>query len=136
VSGYLLDTDTSIEIMRGRNPAVLERLAATARDQVALSVVTVAELMFGAWRSQNSARNLEICSLFCKSFEILPLTTADAESSGALRATLETAGRRIGPYDVLIAGIALAESRVLVTHNTREFGRVRDLSVEDWLVAV
>ena len=68
VSGYLLDTDTSIEIMRGRSPVVLERLAATARDQVALSVVTVAELMFGAWRSQNSARNLEICGRFCQVF--------------------------------------------------------------------
>ena len=49
-------------------------------------------------------------------------------------ATLETEGQRIGSYDVLIAGIALAENRVLVTHNTREFGRIRDLTVEDWLV--
>ena len=56
-----------------------------------------------------------------------------AELSGELRATLETSGQRIGGYDLLIAGTALAEERILVTHNTREFGRIPKLTVEDWL---
>ena len=135
MSRYLLDTDTAIEVLRGRNRPVVERLAATPRGDITLSVVTVAELFFGAHRSRNSFRSLALCREFCASFEVLPLTSAAAELSAAVRAHLETTGQRIGPYDVLIAGIALAGNRVLVTHNSREFGRVPDLPIEDWVVA-
>ena len=132
---YLLDTDTAIEMLRGRNPGVIERLAATPREDIALCVVTVAELLFGAHRSRNSSHNLALCREFCSSFHVLPLTNAGAELSAAVRARLETNGERIGPHDVLIAGIALADNRVLVTHNSREFGRVLDLTIEDWVAA-
>ena len=81
-----------------------------------------------------SGRSLELLTRFCSVFEILPLTRTGAEIAGRARAHLETAGQRIGPHDVLIAGIALAEARVLVTHNTCEFRRVPDLKFEDWLV--
>jgi tRNA(fMet)-specific endonuclease VapC len=56
----------------------------------------------------------------------------DARQAGVLRAQLASQGRSIGPYDVLIAGQALARGLILVSHNTREFGRVPDLQVEDW----
>lgn len=135
MSGYLLDTGTSIEIMRGLNSPVLERLAATPRSEVALSVVTVAELHFGAWRSRNPSHSLDLARRFCESFEVLPFTISAAELSSESRAALETNGQRIGPYDILIAGIALAHDRVLVTHNTREFRRVRNLKIEDWIAA-
>lgn len=134
MSRYLFDTDTAIEVLRGRNGQVLERLAANSREHVALSVVTVAELFFGAHRSRDSARNLELCRAFCASFEILPLARAAAELSAGIRARLETSGRRIGPHDVFIAAIALAANRVLVTHNVSEFERVPDLNLEDWLL--
>lgn len=133
MSRYLLDTDTAIEVLRGRNRTVIERLAASPREDIALSVVTVAELFFGAYRSRNVSGNLELCRGFCGSFEILPLTTRAAELSAGIRASLETGGQRIGPHDVLIAGIALAANRVLVTHNLREFGRVSELQIEDWI---
>jgi tRNA(fMet)-specific endonuclease VapC len=116
VSRYLLDTDTAIEIFRGRNARALSALAANRSQDVALSVVTVAEMVFGAHRSTDTVRSTR----FCSAFEILPLTRAGAEIAGRARAHLETAGQRIGPHDVLIVGIALAEARVLVTHNTRE----------------
>ncbi len=133
MSQYLLDTDTAIEVLRGRNRPLIERLAATPRKDIALSVVTVAELFFGAHRSRNSGHSLALCREFCGSLDVLPLTSAAAELSAAVRARLETSGRRIGPHDVLIAGIALTDSRVLVTHNSREFGRVIDLKIEDWV---
>lgn len=133
MSRYLLDTDTSIEVLRGRNRPVIERVAASPREDIALCVVTVAELFFGAHRSRNSARSLALCREFCGSFDVLPLTSAAAELSAAVRARLETSGQRIGPHDVLIAAIALADSRVLVTHNSREFGRVLNLKIEDWV---
>ena len=130
---YLLDTDIVIEIMRGRRRSVVERLAVTRRDDVALSVITVAELFFGAHRSRNSVRNMTLCREFCDSFHVLPLTSAAAQRSAAARAELESSGARIGAYDVLIAGIALAEGRILATHNIREFGRISNLQTEDWI---
>ena len=108
-------------------------LAAHPRQDVALSVVTVAEMVFGAHRSANAGRNLELLTRFYSYFEILPIARAGAEIAGRIRADLESTGQRIGPHDVLIAGIALSESRVRVTHNTREFRRVAELSFEDWL---
>lgn len=134
MSRYLLDTDTAIEVFRGRNSRAVAALAANPRQDVALSVITVAEMVFGAHRSTDPVRSLELLTRFCSAFEILPLTRAGAEIAGGARAYLETAGQRIGPHDVLIAAIALAEARVLVTHNTREFLRVPDLKLEDWLV--
>jgi len=134
VSRYLLDTDTAIEVFRGRNARAVSALAANPRQDVALSVVTVAEMVFGAHRSTHPVRSLELLTRFCSAFEILPLTRVGAEIAGRARAQLETAGQRIGPHDVLIAGIALAQALVLVTHNTREFMRVADLKLEDWLV--
>jgi tRNA(fMet)-specific endonuclease VapC len=133
VSRYLLDSDIAIEIMRGRRRYLVERLAAIRRDDVALSAITVAELFFGAQRSRNSARNMALCREFCDSFHVLSLTSAAAERSAAVRAELESSGARIGAYDVLIAGIALAEDRILATHNIREFGRIPDLQTEDWI---
>ncbi len=130
---YLLDTDIVIEIMRGRRRSVVERLATTRRDGVALSAITVAELFFGAHRSRNSVRNIALCREFCDSFHVLPLTSAAAERSAAVRAELESSGARIGAYDVLIVGIALAEDRILATHNIREFGRIPNLQTEDWI---
>jgi tRNA(fMet)-specific endonuclease VapC len=133
VNRYLLDTDIVIEILRGRRRSVVERLAATRRDHVALSAISVAELFFGAHRSRNFARNMALCREFCDSFHVLPLTSAAAERSAAVRAELESSGARIGAYDVLIAGIALAEDRILATHNMREFGRIPNLQTEDWI---
>jgi tRNA(fMet)-specific endonuclease VapC len=110
VSRYLLDTDTAIEVFRGRNVRAVSALAANPRQDVALSVVTVAEMVFGAHRSTDPVRSLEMLTRFCSAFEILPLTRTGAEIAGRARAHLETAGQRIGPHDVLIAGIALAEA--------------------------
>jgi tRNA(fMet)-specific endonuclease VapC len=107
---YLLDTDTAIEVFRGRNARAVSALAANPRQDVALSVVTVAEMVFGAHRSTDLVRSLELLTRFCSAFEILPLTRAGAEIAGRARAHLETAGQRIGPHDVLIAGIALDEA--------------------------
>ncbi len=134
MSRRLLDTDTAIEVLRGRNRPVVQRLAASPREDIALSAVTVAELFFGAHRSQNSDRSLALCREFCGSFEVLPLTSAAAELAAGVRANLEASGQRIGPHDVLIAGKALAGNRVLVTHNSREFGRILNLKIEDWVV--
>jgi len=75
---------------------------------------------------------MSICRQFCSSFQLAGLDYAAAECSAVLRAELEGQGKRIGAYDMLIAGIALARGYVLVTHNVREFGRIGEPRIEDW----
>ena len=129
---YLLDTDIAIELLRGRNQRVASSLAAKNRGQVYLSTVTVAELLFGALRSQEPEKSLTVCRQFCSAFQIAGLDYAAAERSGVIRADLESRGERIGAYDVLIAGIAVERGCILATHNVREFARVSGLQIEDW----
>ena len=130
---YLLDTDIAIELLRGRNVHVAEQLASRDRNAIFLSTVTVAELMFGALRSRKPQEGAVICRQFCSAFQLVELDWDAGERSGAIRADLERRGERIGAYDLLIAGTALAQGHVLATHNVREFGRVEGLHIEDWL---
>ena len=132
---YLLDTDIAIELLRGRNRQVVERLARSRREDVFLSTVTVAELIFGALRSREPEKSLAICAEFCSAFHLLALDQAAARESAIIRAKLESQGQRIGAYDVLIAGVATAGNHVLVTHNVREFQRIPRLQIEDWASA-
>jgi tRNA(fMet)-specific endonuclease VapC len=134
VSNYLIDTDIAIELLRGRNIHVAKRLASKDRGQIFLSSVTVAELVFGAMRSSESDKSMTLCRHFCSAFQIVGLDYEAAERSGVIRAYLEERGQRIGGYDMLIVGIALARDCVLATHNVREFGRVPELRIEDWTV--
>ena len=129
---YLLDTDIAIELPRGRNVHVAEQLASRNRNAIFLSTVTVAELMFGALRSRKSRESIVICRQFCSAFQLVDLDKDAGERAGVIRADLEGRGERIGAYDVLIAGIALARGHVPATHNVREFGRVAGLQMEDW----
>ena len=132
MSAYLLDSDIVIELLRGRSLYLAQKLSATSSEQVSISTVTVSELSFGARRSLDPDRSLALCRQFCSSFRILPLDEAAAERAAEVRAYLEDRGQRIGAYDILIAGIALAHGQVLVTHNTREFERFPGLALEDW----
>ena len=120
---YLLDTDIAVELLRGRNVRVATILASKNREWIFLPAATVAELLFGALRSREPEKNVTICREFCSSFQVEGLDYEAAEQSGTIRADLETRGQRIGAYDTLIAGIALARGCTLVTHNVREFGR-------------
>jgi tRNA(fMet)-specific endonuclease VapC len=132
VTTFLLDSDIAIELLRGRNLRVTEQLAARSRDAIFLSSVTIAELTFGALRSHKSQENLVICRRFCSALQLADLDRDAAEQSGTIRAELEGRGERVGAYDLLIGGIALAGGHILVTHNVRHFRRVDGLHLEDW----
>jgi len=132
VTNYLLDTDIAIELLHGRNVRVVGSLASKNQEQIFLSTVTVAELLLGALRTQEPEKSMALCRQFCSLFQLAGLDYPAAERSSVIRADLEGRGERIGAYDTLIAGIALARGCVLATHNVREFGRVAGLHVEDW----
>lgn len=129
---YLLDTNVCIRYMNGRAPAVLQHLQALQPTDIVVCAVVKAELFYGAHRSHNPERSLAIQRQFLQPYRSLPFDDAAAEIAGQLRAQLASSGTPIGPHDLQIAAIALANGCTLVTHNVREFGRVPDLSIEDW----
>lgn len=129
---YLLDTNTCIHYLNRRLERVVARLnAQDPRDIVVCSVVR-AELFFGAMKSQMPNQTLTRQLAFVERFVSLPFDDQAAEHYATVRADLARLGTPIGSNDLLIASIALANDVVLVTHNTREFGRVQGLRLEDW----
>lgn len=90
------------------------------------------ELYYGAYRSAQQSRNLALLQRFLSQFTILLLDSNSARIAGQIRADLATKGTPIGPYDLQIAAIAIANNLILVTHNTSEFSRVQGLQIEDW----
>lgn len=129
---YLLDSNTCIDYLRAPLSGIAQKLATVDAQDVALSSVTVAELFRGAYRSVQVAHNLIHVKASVSRFHRLPLDLPAAEIAGRIDADLLARGLRIGPYDTLIAAIALAYDLTLVTHNTHEFGRVAGLRLEDW----
>ena len=132
---HLLDTNTCIVYLRqSAGSHVATRLASSAPGSVVLCSVVVAELLFGAYRSTQTAKNLQQTTSFCSKFTSLAFDDIAADAYGQLRAHLEAKGFPIGPNDTMIAAIALANKLTLVTHNTAEFTRVPGLAIEDWQI--
>lgn len=128
---FVLDTNVVIHYFKGQGQ-VAERLLSTPPNEVALPSIAVFELEVGVLRSDNVSRRREQLRLFLEVVATLPFGRAEARAAAQVRAALETQGLPIGPFDVLIAGTALAQHATLITRNTREFGRVDGLTVENW----
>ncbi len=126
---FLFDTNAVIALLQGKANFIAHLRLYQPSDFGVPSIVAH-ELFYGAYRSQRRDENL--ARLAALPFEIVEFTPEDARAAGALRAQLAQAGTLIGPYDVLIAGQALARSLILITHNMREFTRVDGLRLEDW----
>lgn len=131
----LLDTNTCIYLIKKRPPEVLRRFDEYAVGDIAVSSVTVAELHFGARKSQRSAQNERALEQF-----LLPLIVAGFDHDAAIayariRASLKKRGTPIGPLDTLIAAHAASLNLTLVTNNVREFERVPDLKLDNWVAA-
>lgn len=133
---YLLDTNVCVMYLNGRSLAVRDRLLATPLEEMVVCSVVKAEMFYGAMRSNNLTRTLERQRLFLDQLASVPFGDEAALVFGQIRARLASAGTQIGAYDLQIAAIALANNLTLVTHNTREFGRVDGLQIEDWEVTI
>ncbi len=128
---FLLDTDTCIYALR-QERTVLGRLLSHRRADVAVSVITEAELRTGAQRSSRAAKTLKLIENFLAPLAVVDFASSDAVSYARIRARLEQAGTPIGPLDTLIAAQAVARGLILVSNNEREFNRVSGLKVENW----
>lgn len=129
---YLLDTNTCIRYINGRAPQIRENMRSLSDSDIAISTITKGEMYAGSAKSQNPQRSRAMQDVFFIRFTSLPFDNAAADTFGRIRAALETAGTPIGPYDMQIAAIASVHNLIMVTHNTREFGRIAGLQIEDW----
>jgi tRNA(fMet)-specific endonuclease VapC len=128
---YLLDTNIVIYTMKNRPQQVKKRFE-QYHGRMTISTVTVGELVFGAEHSQQVERNLADIENMVLRLEVLPFDTKAAYHFGQIRAFLYRMGKPIRPYDMMIAGQAIASGLKLVTNNIREFERVPGLQLEDW----
>ncbi len=126
---FLLDTSAVIGLLAG-NAGMLAGVRRHTPQDFGIPAVAAHELFYGAYRSARQAHNLALIDRLL--LEVLEFDKEDARQAGEVRAALAAAGTPICPYDVLIAGQALARRLVLVTHNVGEFTRVGGLQVENW----
>lgn len=130
---YLLDTNTCIFYLNGRAENVKQQLASLNPQNIYLCSVVKAELFYGALKSERPKQNLTKLTRFFEGLASLPFDDHAAERYGQIRTDLAKQGQLIGPNDLLIAAIALAHQVTLVSNNRREFSRVADLQLVDWL---
>lgn len=133
MSRYLLDTNICIYIAKHQPPAVRERFGRHAASELALSVITLGELRFGAERSQARERALTVIHELAAVVEVVPVPEVAGEHYGQIRAALHQKGQPIGNNDLWLAAHARSMGWVLVTNNEREFSRVQGLQVENWV---
>ena len=129
---YLLDTNIVIYVLKRRPVEVLSTFNANA-SRMAISSVTLAELLHGAEKSSRVSENLAAIEDFYSRLAVLPYGPKAAQHYGALRAALEKLGQPIGVNDMHIAAHARSEGLVLVTNNMGEFARVPALEAENWV---
>jgi len=129
---YLPDTNAWIAYVNPGDSPVKSEFRSHPPADIAFCAVVKAELLYGAYRSTRREDNLRLLTSLFQLFKSLPFDDAAADTYGRIRADLTARGTPIGPNDLMIAAIALAHHLTLVTHNTREFGRVEGLHLEDW----
>ncbi len=129
---YLLDTDICIYVLKHRYLRLVEKLRRVGIENVGVTTITLAELEYGVANSQKPAETTARLYEFLAPFSFLDFDADSARHYGGIRKTLKDQGRPIGPMDILIASVALAHDRVLVTNNIGEFTRVPGLKIENW----
>ncbi|HEU0186708.1 MAG TPA: type II toxin-antitoxin system VapC family toxin [Gallionellaceae bacterium] len=137
---YMLDTDTCIYLITGREPRkqqnILAKLESLEQGEIVhLSSIVVSELSYGAQKGRWKKTNMALLEQFLLDFRIAVFDEHAAHCCGAIRAALERKGKPIGPMDTLIAAHAVSLDVTLATHNVREFRRVSGLKVENWAAA-
>ncbi len=130
---FLFDTDICIYLIKERPDAVLERFRRHSPKDCAISTITLFELQYGVEKSQYRQRSEAALTKFVLPLNFIALDISAAREAAAIRAELEKNGIPIGPYDLLIAGVARSRDMILVTNNTEEFGRVSHLNLENWV---
>ncbi|MGL5064142.1 MAG: type II toxin-antitoxin system tRNA(fMet)-specific endonuclease VapC [Microcoleus sp.] len=129
---YLLDTNVCIMYLKGKSPSIELHFNTLGAAKIAVCSVVKAELFYGSMGINNPQKNLNVQKSFLSQFVSLPFDDDCVEIYGKIRRDLASLGTPIGSNDLQIAAIALANNLILVTHNVRQFSRVKGLQIEDW----
>lgn len=130
---YILDTNICIYIIKQKPQSILNRFANISLLDIGISSITVAELEYGVAKSLYPQQNRAALQKFLSPINIYDFDANASKLYGILRAKLETKGITIGSLDMLIAAHALSLNSTLVTNNAKEFNRVEDLQIENWI---
>lgn len=126
----LLDSNVLIQYLKGTEP-LTSRVQAASPVELAIPSIVVCELEYGTLRIGSSRRRTVLSHVLANLQEV-PFDRAAARETARIRVDLERSGMVIGPLDLLIAGTAVSRNAILVTNNLDEFGRIRELRLEDW----
>lgn len=130
---YLIDTNICIYIMNRRPLGIINKFKQFEVGEIGVSAITVSELHYGVVKSKNPSLNKQRVEEFLTPLEIIPYDEIAANAYGDIRYQLEKSGETIGPLDMLIAAHALSNNFVLITNNEKEFRRVNNLKIENWI---
>jgi tRNA(fMet)-specific endonuclease VapC len=128
---FLLDTDTIIYSLKG-NPDVKKALGEHLRDPMGVSVITLMELYYGAYKSRKIVANLARIRAIENAFEVVPISQEAAQTFGELKAALEKQGTPLDDFDLILAACALSHNFTLVTNNVKHFNRIAGLRLVNW----
>jgi len=129
---YLLDTNICIYIIKKKPEKVWDKFQVLSFGEIGISSITVAELEYGVYKSQQINKNKSALEQFLLPLEIITFEQKSAAIYGRIRSNLEKQGRVMGSMDMLIAAQALALNFILVTNNVKEFARIPELVIENW----
>lgn len=132
---YMLDTDICSFILKRSHQPVLRRLQRVATKDVCISVVTLAELLFGVELSPRQEQDSAAVESFLRHLAVLDFPDEAATHYAKIRAVLQRRGALIGANDLFIAAHARSMDAILVTNNPREFGRIEGLLIENWALS-
>ena len=130
---YLLDTNTCIYFLNRSSERIISQFKKYSPSEIMLSSITVAELFYGAEKSKARKKNWAVVEDFVSNFGIVPFDEKSCQKYAKIRVSLEKSGVPIGPMDLLIASISLANSFILVTNNIKEFTRIKGLKLVNWV---
>ena len=130
---YFLDSNVCVYFLKGLYPSIKENIRNTNPNNIKIPAIVKAELLYGAEKSQHKIKNLTNINRFFEPFEIVPFNDDCSIVYAKIRCEMEMKGAIIGPNDYIIAATVLANNGILVTNNTKEFGRVNHLRIENWI---
>ena len=131
---FMLDTNICIYIIRQKPAKTLNHFNACKVGDIGISAITLAELQYGVSKSRHLQKNQHALNDFVLPLEIVDFNDEAAHAYGEIRSSLEKQGTPIGSLDTLIGAHALSLGVTLVTNNTKEFKRIKSLSIADWSI--
>lgn len=129
---YLLDSNICIHFFRGEFD-IIKKLNTVGFKNCAISEITLAELVYGAENSENPVKNFEIIEKFINQLTILPIFDS-IRTYGKEKSRLRKSGKMISDFDLLIGCTAVEKDLVMVTENVREFERISNIKIENWIL--